>query len=647
MSVPILLRTVGPLSYYYIPGTTAPINIDPRVTAKAFLIGSGEVPSFDVDVGGFSGIASGSGQTGGNAGAIAELELTDRSIYMLNQSGTLSLFNGTSEIAVARSGGGFRGGRGGDRASVIGGSGFDGEGPGGRGGVGAVNNGSPAGSGLGSPGTRGLGGTGYGAGGGGSQGGRIIVINGANVFEDRPLNTSGGVNTGGYGGGGGGGSGFDLQKYANCPDLNSQQSSDSALILAISPGVPPSTSEVSMLGVGLTPVSTQKGKNYYIVKNNSNIRFNTSKAKTVYYIAPGGAGGGSVNGGNGLNGGQVTYFHAGIRYNNTIRRGGTWLNGENDSITFLYYSPQGGVYASGRGPNVHLCGGGAGAGGGGGGGAGGAAKISITSNYLHCMFTAISTDVFTEDKFLGTAGRGGMASGGRTDARMNAYFDGSNPANCMGGNLSTFDYYDVAGSQAGGLGGPGGGRGYVGNAYTGTQIFTPSLGYDGAQGGAGQSQGFKAEQPNGIPPPRVINALAQVGGSSPNTGKGGALYPVASKGQCQILWDGFYAVNQYDGDNDTQPNGRHGDNGVRLPGFGAGHPGGGGRGGFAGTHPPDQQPRPDASGSADRIGNTYALGGGGGGGGNGAPGFSLDAVEGTTGLDAFGDTNGCVIIVVG
>ena len=35
------------------------------------------------------------------------------------------------------------------------------------------------------------------------------------------------------------------------------------------------------------------------------------------------------------------------------------------------------------------------------------------------------------------------------------------------------------------------------------------------------------------------------------------------------------------------------------------------------------------------------------GGGNGAPGFSLDAAEGTTGLDAQGDSNGCVIIVVG
>jgi len=113
---------------------------------------------------------------------------------------------------------------------------------------------------------------------------------------------------------------------------------------------------------------------------------------------------------------------------------------------------------------------------------------------------------------------------------------------------------------------------------------------------------------------------------------------------CYVDWDNLYNVTMHNLlQKATIESGRDGSGGFSSTGFGRGVPGSCGKGGQSMSV---GSPFFEFSRYRDSM-RVYALGGGGGGGGNGAPGFSLDTAEGTTGLDAQGDTNGCVIIVVG
>jgi len=523
MSAPTFLGRSGPLSYYYIAGANTPINIDPRVTVKAFLISSG--------------------------GAVTELELTDRSIYMLSQVGTVSLYNSNSQIA---------------RVS--------------------------------------------------GNGGGIVLAN-----------------------------------YTNIPSITTPSPLDSSMILAISPGVPPSTSEVSMAGLGLDPVSTQNGKKYYIVKTDGIIRFNTTRSKTLYYVGAGGQGGTSSRSGTSLRIGGQRYFHAGIPYDPY----------EDGSIPLSDAGCLGGqgkkalTVNNAYGGNTYIQGGGAGAGGGGGGGAGAVGKIVVTSNYLNCNISSTGTVLYTEDRYLGIARPGAPGSASSFISSMDSYQDGSNPPNSIGGNRLGGDYYGGTNVPVGGLGSTGGIGGTVINAYTGTTIINGGTGGWGGDGGGGEGQGFKAEQPGFFPPPGVVQSEAQPGASFGNvtyvgifnqtmvggqpTGPGGSVIPEV----CKIYWNIAYNVGQRVFKNPYETvDGRNGGSGAVSKGFGSGN---GGQGGLGG-----QGVGTTFTGSLSYCRTqVFARGGGGGGGGNGAPGFSLDGAERTTGLDALGDTNGCVIIVLG
>ena len=634
MNAATLLGTSGPLSYYYVPGSNRTINIDPTVTAKAFLIGAGITPSppqkFDQNG---NAVLTWRGVAGGNAGAVTQLVLTDNSIYMLNQTGNLSLFNENSQIAFASVGGGNLGGSGGDyrdaQAVLMSGSpGNTGVGTlAGVGGRGATFDAQFPNSGT--AGATGTSGSGYGAGGGGSQGGRFFYENSSTTFYVIPARLDGRV----YGGGGGGGGGFDLERYANIPGLNSQQSSNPSLLLAISPGVPPSTAEVSIAGVGLTPNSTQNGKNYYIVKNSGNIRFNTTKPTTIYYVGAGGQGGNTTSGGNGFTGGIAHYY-----YNGLPREGGIYnsaLEYDGASAYSLDSSHSG---------NVDLHGGGGGGAGGGGGGAGGVGKISITSsNYLNCTIIPDSTSVYTEDKYLGKATIGDYGLYPSYRSGNAAALTNFNPAIIGGGGGGVASTVQASG-------------GSVLNGYTGTTVIPGSQGYRGGDGGRGQTEGFEVlhtDQYGNIIPTADRSQIALGGGGGVNAGAGGS------------AGDNIYTTNLNAGMNIFKQymstgghvTGRDGATGTNGSGFGAGKGGKPGSGGEGILN--DWSDWTNTSYYA-RWNNaryptmidlsrkyTGASGGGGGGGGNGAPGFSLDAAEGTTGLDALGDTNGCVIIVVG
>ena len=524
MNAATLLGTSGPLSYYCVPGSNRTINIDPTVTAKAFLISSG--------------------------GAVTQLNLTDSSIYMLNQSGNLSLFNDNSQLASAT-----------------------------------------------------------------GTGGGIAIVN-----------------------------------YTNISTMSSGGSLGPSLLLAISPGMPPSTSEVSIAGVGLIPNSIQNGKNYYIVKNSGNIRFNTTKPKTIYYVGAGGQGGNTISGGQGGNttsggnafrGGIVTYSLSGVPC-----RGGIYNNAvEYDRAS--EYS----VDSSDFG-NVDLHGGGGGGAGGGGGGAGAVGKIVVRSNYLNCTISSTSTAVYTEDKYLGTAGAGG---------------DGLHPS-YRSGNAAPLTNFNPAV-----LGGGGGGvastvqasGGSVLNSYIGTTVIPGRQGYRGGDGGRGQTEGFEVlhtDQYGNTVSTWDRSQIALGGGGGVNAGAGGQggdnVYTTNLDARLNIF-------KQYmsTGGHVT---GRDGAAGTNGSGFGAGKggkPGGGGEGVLIDWYDVDNSYyRAKFQAYQSRIDDVWVLlaipidlfrtctgasGGGGGGGGNGAPGFSLDAAEGTTGLDAQGDSNGCVIIVVG
>ena len=193
-----------------------------------------------------------------------------------------------------------------------------------------------------------------------------------------------------------------------------------------------------------------------------------------------------------------------------------------------------------------------------------------------------------------------------------------------------------------------------------------------------------AEQPSGTPPPRVINDAAQSGRSitlngrtvlGGNSGRNDLFFPI---------WDNFYnlyqttnadtkgIVGHYSFDPFPNPaNGSTGSDGLSGLGFGGGKGGRGGNGGN-GSYTyfrmmnykipgarigPSTGSRRDGNGDGDfsegmgfAVGEpvlTGAGGGGGGAGGMGGNGFSLDKELGVTGTDEQGDTNGCVIIVVG
>jgi hypothetical protein len=608
MSGATLLATFGPLSYYHIPGTAStPINIDPSVTAKAILVAASTEPG----VGAASGSEYGDSKSGGNAGGVTQLSLTDNSFYMVNDSGNLSLFNKNSQLATATAGSGNRGGL-----------------------THTIQN--PA-----SPGQRGQ----------GTLGGR----GGDNTSVDAEAGRGYGHGRGGYGrrygpesysGGGGGGGGFDLQSYANFAgyNLNSQASTNASLLLAISPGMPPSTAEVSIAGVSLAPTSTQNGKNYYIIKTSGRARFNTTRPKTLYYVGAGEQGRSGSLGGIGYKGGLTMYQYAGIRilggmfgFNQSTEYS---RNSYIDALTSIGRGTAGPRVIYGIPGHVDLNGGGGGGAGGLGGASGGAGKIELTSNYLNWTITSSDTSVYTEDKYLGgavspvvpnlTASQNG-GNAAQIPVRNNPYTIG-------GGDGAAPQVFVSQRIPAGVL-----------DSYTGTTIFQGREGFAGTRGGNGQAQGFSvlhSAADGQIVPTQDLSRVAQPGAYSVNAGAVGT--PGVNLFQT-TLYGGDIQIKQLLYENSANTNGTNGAAGVNGRGFGAGGGGGGGRAG-AGVietwHYSDDQ-LVNNDGDGEFRGYDGAAGGGGGGGGNGAPGFSLDAAERTTGLDAFGDTNGCVIIVVG
>ena len=644
------------LSYFHIGNFNSSISIDPNYIVKAFLVDK---------------------QKDGTAGKVFSAYIPHLT-YMLSGD-RINLFTDSQlPITITQLGGGTPGGiarnsslpvenytingndvfLGSDGASGNRGGGPDGGALGGNGGTGGTSVGTID---IGTTGSNGLG---YGGGMGlGPTESRIQTYRIPERTVQNPIPglppivvpaSDRSVVLGAIGGAGGGG-GFDLEGYANIPNLNSQANGNSCLLLALSPPVRNGDGEVSRNdGLGfLGPFTTRsRSRNIYIVNNSVSLSFNTTRQITCYYIGAGGQGGKSSIQGTALNSnGWTSYFHAGIRYVNNRNRDGN------------------------NRPNLWLCAGGAGAAGGGGGGAGAVGKINITgTKYLHCNISSTGTEVFTEDKYLGIATAGSNGTDSIYTFEMDGRINGNNPPIYRGGSstLNKPPFYvgpnDGFNTLASGTPGQPGSNGVVLNSYTGTIIIRSSAGTYGGNGGRGESQGFVAETVGGSP--FLVEDDAESGSTiTRNRGPG---YDIrienvvrgGERGDSDMFlpkWDRFYDLYQsanprFTGSRPARSEyGKKGEQGLRGLGFGAGNGGEGGNGGDGTTS--------FVSGSTGDIrllegielsstNNFYlvgAAGGGGGAGGFGGDGFSLNNELGQDDVayDSARDSSGYVIIVVG
>ena len=473
------------------------------------------------------------------------------------------------------------------------------------------------------------------------------------------------------------GSNFDLEAYANIPNLNLQRSNEQRLLIALSPGIRPIPS------VNLRPLQgglffggggiddpeyyndrwkQWYGKNVYMIEDSRSVDLSIFDGRniTCYYIgaggkaAPKGNTGTAVGGGKRFIAGSEGRVYGGIysetkgyddiilttplvktmvevymlRVRDAVRGFITGLATVQAYAALLAYSTYTEYFGDIKFNNqdttqvCYLAGGGGGAAGSPGGGAGAVGKIDITgSRWLHCNISSTGTEVFTEDKYLGIATSGSDGIGGSSYHGGNATLDTSfSPPVYRGG---------IGGDASLNIGGA---PGRLINPYPGTISFIGGTGGKGGNGGRGETQGFQVYNTAPVKQNRNLCSDAEDGSYDPASVPRNS----AKKGDTtsHFLFEAvtpdvpYMFLGQNLKDKEGYGDGRNGVDGLVGRYYGRGFPGAGGSGGR--RHVQDiRQVGGITSVPENANGKTLkfftgAAGGGGGQGADGGIGFNLE-----------------------